>query len=68
MSNQHIIDNPDNLKLIPVEYSEEHSEPFEVMADAKFYNYVESWASYNIGNLLEQAYEVSVNALREIGA
>lgn len=67
-TNQHIVDNPDNLKLIPVEYSEEHSEPFEVMVDAKFYSYVEYWAGYNIGNLLEQAFEVGVNALREIGA
>lgn len=65
---QHIVDNPDNLKLIPVEYSQEHSEPFEVMVDAKFYGNVEYWANYNIGNLLEQAFEVSVNALREIGA
>lgn len=65
---QHIVDNPDNLKLIPVEYSEEHSEHFEVMVDAKFYSYVEYWAGYNIGNLLEQAFEVGVNALREIGA
>lgn len=65
---QHIVDNPDNLKLIPVEYSEEHSEPFEVMVDAKFYSNVEYWANYNISNLLEQAFEVGVNTLREIGA
>lgn len=65
---QHIIDNPDNLKLIPVEYSQEHSAPFYVLVDAKFYENVEYWANYNIGNLLEQAYETSLNTLREIGA
>lgn len=65
---QYVIDNPDNLKLIPVEYSEEHSEPFEIEVDAKFYSYAENWARYYLRDLLEQAFEVSVNALREIGA
>ena len=48
---QHIVDNPDNLKLIPVEYSEEHSEPVEVTVDAKFSSNAEYWANYNIGNV-----------------
>ena len=65
---QHIIDNRDNPKLIPVEYSEEHSEPFEVAIDANFYGYAENWAHYYLSDLLEQAFEVSINTLREIGA
>ena len=64
---EYIIDNPDATKLTPVDCSE-HCEPFNISVDAEFYKYVDRWSERYIDRLLEQAYEISLNTLREIGA